>query len=60
MKKKYIIDSNNEIHSKFNDIRMQLFSVSPYISKKEVLISEKDYMTCKKRQKLIDRLKIRC
>ena len=34
-KKKYIIDSNNEIHSKINDIRMQLFGVSPYISKKE-------------------------
>ena len=33
--KKHITDSNNEIHSKINDIRMQLFDVSPYISKKE-------------------------
>ena len=33
--KKYIINSNNEIHSKINDIRMQLFAVSPYMNKKE-------------------------
>ena len=32
---KYIINSNNEIHSKINDIRMQLFAVSPYMNKKE-------------------------
>ena len=33
--KKYIIDSNNEIRSKINDIRLQLFNVSPYLNKKE-------------------------
>ena len=33
--KKYIINSNNEINSKINDIRMQLFAVSPYMNKKE-------------------------
>ena len=32
--KKYIINSNNEIHSKINDIRMQLFAVS-HMNKKE-------------------------
>ena len=33
--KKYVINSNNEINSKINDIRMQLFAVSPYMNKKE-------------------------
>ena len=33
--KKHITDSNNEKHSIIHDIRMQLFDVSPYISKKE-------------------------
>ena len=33
--KKYITDSVNEIHSKINDIRVQLFNVSPYVKKKE-------------------------
>ena len=32
---KYIIDTVNEIDSKINDIRLQLFQVSPYIDKKE-------------------------
>ena len=31
--KKYIIDSNNEIRKKINDIRLQLFNVSPYLKK---------------------------
>ena len=30
-KRKYIINNVNEIHSKINDIRLQLFQVSPYI-----------------------------
>ena len=29
--RKYIINNVNEIHSKINDIRLQLFQVSPYI-----------------------------
>ena len=33
--RKYIIDNVNEIHRKINDIRSQLFQVSPYIYKKE-------------------------
>ena len=33
--RKYIIDNVNEIHSKINDIRLQLFQVSPYMDKKE-------------------------
>ena len=33
--RKYIIDTVNEIHSKYNDIRLQLFQVSPYIDKRE-------------------------
>ena len=33
--KNYLINSNNEIHSKINDIRMQLFAVSPYINQKK-------------------------
>ena len=32
---KYITDTVNEIDSKINDIRLQLFQVSPYIDKKE-------------------------
>ena len=34
-KRKYIIDNDNEKHSKINDIRLQLFQVSPYVNKKE-------------------------
>ena len=30
---KYILDSNNEINSRINKIRMQLFNVSPYLNK---------------------------
>ena len=33
--RKYMIDTVNEIHSKYNDIRLQLFQVSPYIDKRE-------------------------
>ena len=33
--KKYIIESNNEIHSKINDIRLQLLGVSGYMKRKE-------------------------
>ena len=33
--KKYIIESNNEIHSKINDIRLQLLDVSGYMKRKE-------------------------
>ena len=33
--KKYIINNINEIHSKINDIRLQLFPISSYINKKE-------------------------
>ena len=32
--RKYIIDNVNVIHCKINDIRLQLFQVSPYIDKK--------------------------
>ena len=52
MKKKYIIDSNNEIHSKFNDIRMQLFSVSPYFSKKERVNIRKRLYDMQKKTKI--------
>ena len=31
--KKYIIDGNSEIDNKINDIRLQLFNVSPYLNK---------------------------
>ena len=33
--KRYIIDSNNEIHNKINNIRLQLIGVSPCINKKK-------------------------
>ena len=33
--RKYITNNDNEIHSKINDIRLQLFQVSPYMDKKE-------------------------
>ena len=33
--KKYMIDSNNEIQNKINDVRLRLFAVSPYISIKK-------------------------
>ena len=30
---KYIFDNVNEVHSKINDVRLQLLNVSPYINK---------------------------
>ena len=33
--RKYIINNDNKIHSKINDIRLQLFQVSRYMDKKE-------------------------
>ena len=33
--RKFITNNINEIHSKINDIRLQLFQVSPYMDKKE-------------------------
>ena len=30
---KYISDNVNEVHSKINDVRLQLLNVSPYINK---------------------------
>ena len=32
---KYIFDSNNEIRNKINNIKVQLFDLSPYLNKKE-------------------------
>ena len=58
--KRYIIESNNDIHNKINNIRLQLIGVSPCINKKNIVILEKDYMRYKKLQKLIDLLKISC
>ena len=51
---KYIFDSNNEIPSKINKIRWQLFDVSPYINKKNMVILEKDCILLKKYKKLIE------
>ena len=48
MKKKYITDSNNETHSKINDIKIQLFDVSPDINKKNVIVLEKVYLIFQK------------
>ena len=33
--KKYMFDSNNKMHNKINEIKMQPFTVSPYMNKKE-------------------------
>ena len=33
--KKYMFDSNNKMHHKINEIKMQPFTVSPYMNKKE-------------------------
>ena len=46
--KKYITDSNNETHSKINDIKIQLFDVSPDINKKNVIVLEKVYLIFQK------------
>ena len=51
---KYIFDSNNEIRSKINKIRLQLLDVPQYINKKNVVIVEKDYILLKKYKKLIE------
>ena len=51
---KYIIDSNNEIRNKINKIRLQLFDVSSYINKKNVVILEKDYTLLEKYKRLIE------
>ena len=50
---KYIIDINNEIGNKINKIRSQLFDVSSYINKKNVVILEKDYTLLEKYKRLI-------
>ena len=52
--RKYIINNDNEIHSKINDIRLQLFRVSPYMYKKEHSKIRKRLHDIKKLQKLID------
>ena len=49
--RKYIIDNDNEIHSKINDIRLHLFQVSPYIKKKEHGKNRKRLHDIKKLQK---------
>ena len=46
--KKYITDSNNETHSKINNIKIQLFDVSPDINKKNVIVLEKVYLIFQK------------
>ena len=51
---KYIIDSNNEIRNKINKIRLQLFDVSSFINKKNVVILEKDYIILEKYKKLLE------
>ena len=51
---KYIIDSNNEIRNKINKIRLQLFDVSSFINKKNVVILEKDYILLEKYKKLLE------
>ena len=52
--RKYIIDNVNEIDSKINDIRLQLFQVSPYMDKKQHSKIRKRLHNIKKLQKLID------
>ena len=53
-KKIYIIDNVNEIDSKINDIRLQLFQVSPYMDKKEHSKIRKILYDIKKLQNRID------
>ena len=50
---KYIFDSNNEINSRINKIRMQLFNVSLYLNEMIVMILEKDYIPLEIHKKLI-------
>ena len=52
--RKYIIDNVNEIDSKINDIRLELFQVSPYMDEKEHSKIRKRLHVIKKLQKLID------
>ena len=44
---KYIFDSNNEIHSKINDVRIHLLMYLPILTKRNKIILEKDYMRSK-------------
>ena len=55
--RKYIFDSNNEIHSKINKIRLQLFDVSPYINKKTRGDIRKRLYSIEKIQKVDRKLK---
>ena len=50
----YIINNVNQIQSKINDIRLQLFQVSPYMYKNEHSKIRKRLHDIKKLQKLID------
>ena len=56
--KKYIIESNNEIDSKINDIRLQLLGVSGYMKRKERASITKRLYDIRKTTKSIERLKI--
>ena len=56
--KKYIIESNNETHSKINDIRLQLLGVSGYMKRKERASITKRLYDIRKTTKSIERLKI--
>ena len=59
--KKYIIHSVNEKHSETNDIRVQLFNVSPYVNKNEQSgIRKRLYDIQKKKKELIQRQKKSC
>ena len=49
---KYIIDSNNEIHGKINDIRVQLFNLIPYMNKKGQVKIRKRLYDIKKTTKI--------
>ena len=55
--KKYIIESNNEIHSKINDIRLQLLGVSGYMKRKERASITKRLYDIRKTTKIDRRLK---
>ena len=54
---KYIFDSNNEIRSKSNKIRLQLFDLSPYINKKKRGDIRKRLYDIEKTQKVDRKLK---
>ena len=58
--KNYIIHSVNENHSKTNDIRVQLFNVSPYVNKNEKSGIRKRLYDIQKKKKLIQRQKKSC